>query len=448
MNYTSMLDAVIRAIKTVTQKNVTTCINSDMGTAIELWAAMYEDRPPWLSSKQGIISAGIPSAMCAELSRLSTCELITTASNPSVDDVYQQVVRNIRTITEYGCALGGVLIKPYEAETGIVTQTIRADRFFPLAFDSSGNMSEVVLVEQLHSGKRTFTRLEYYSLPDRTIYNLAFVSSNRESIGNPTSLDSVPQWAGLQDQSPLGDKLPFGYFKIPLANTIDMDSPLGISVFGRAAGLIREADKKYSNICWEYEAKQAAIHIAQNLLKRNDSGSFVYPGGKERLYRALEYNVGAMDKPLLDVFSPDIRAEQLFRGYQNQLKMIEFACGLAYGTISDPASVDRTATEVRSSKQRLYVTVTDIQTALEYALRNTVEAIASWMGGSADVSFEWGDSVMMDTETVAKQALLEIQSGVIDNVEYYKRVYGLDQASAETLANEIAARGVNYDPDA
>jgi A118 family predicted phage portal protein len=443
MTYRSMLEAVIKAISAATGKEVTTCISGDMSTAIELWAAMYEDRAPWLSGKQGIISAGIPAAISAELARLATCEMQTSADDPEIHDIYQQVIDNIRIAVEYGCALGGVLFKPYETERGdIVTQTIRADRFFPLAFDNSGNMSEVVLVEQLYAGKTIFTRLEYYSLPDKTVYNLAY-SKNRsaQGLGAQISLDSVPQWAGLQEQSSIGDKLPFGYFKIPLANTIDMDSPLGVSVFGRAAGLIKEADKQYSNICWEYEAKQTAVHIAQNLLKRNDSGSFVYPGGKERLYRALEYNVGAMDKPLLDTFSPDIRADDLYKGYQNQLKMIEFACGLAYGTISDPQAVDRTATEVRSSKQRLYVTVTDIQTALERALRDTAEAISAWKGKPApEVNFEWGDSIMVDSETLARQSLLELQAGIIDNVEYYKRVYGLDQAAAITLAKEIKSR--------
>ena len=47
---------------------------------------------------------------------------------------------------------------------------------------------------------------------------------------------------------------------------------MGVSVFGRAAGLIEEADRKYSNICWEYEAKQTAVHISQSLLARNDAG--------------------------------------------------------------------------------------------------------------------------------------------------------------------------------
>ena len=43
-----------------------------------------------------------------------------------------------------------------------------------------------------------------------------------------------------------------------------------------------------------------------------------YPGGKERLYRGVEYAAGAQDKPLLDVFSPAIRDTAYYNGWNQQ----------------------------------------------------------------------------------------------------------------------------------
>ena len=78
---------------------------------------------------------------------------------------------------------------------------------------------------------------------------------------------------------------------------------LGYPATDRAIGLIREADKRYGQINWEYESKETAIHIAESLLKyRQDLDKFEYPGGKERLYRSVEYNARCGDKPLLDAF--------------------------------------------------------------------------------------------------------------------------------------------------
>ena len=48
-------------------------------------------------------------------------------------------------------------------------------------------------------------------------------------------------------------------------------------------------------------------------------------------------------------------------GYNRIVQKIEFNCGLAYGTLSDPQVVDKTAEEIISSKQRSYATVKAIQ---------------------------------------------------------------------------------------
>lgn len=449
MTYTIMLQAVTRAINAALGKEITPCINTDMGLAIELWAAMYSDSPPWLSKCEGIESAGIPAGISAEVARLVTVEMEAKADNDAVDKVLQSLVADIRNPVEHGCALGGVLFKPYLSSGKIAMQYIRADRFFPLAFNSSGNISECVLVEQAYNSKNVYTRLEYYSLSEKRIYNLAYRNRNYAgavTLGSPISMEEYPAWADIEPETTLNaDKLPFGYLKIPTANNIDPDSPLGISVFARAASLIKQADKKYSNINWEYDAKQAAIHVASSLLKRNEStGNFEYPGGRERLYRTMEYNVGATDKPLLDSFSPDIRADPLYKGYQEQLKMIEFACGLAYGTISDPQIADKTATEIRSSKQRLYVTVSGIQKALENALNDTVAAIAYWLKQPIPaVTYSWDDSVITDSDAYQAKKLMEYTAGVIDAVRYHMDVYGMDEDAAVKLVEEMEGRKQN-----
>lgn len=90
------------------------------------------------------------------------------------------------------------------------------------------------------------------------------------------------------------------------------------------------------------------------------------------------------------------------------LKRVEFQCGLAYGTLSDPQNVDKTAEEIRSSKQRSYTTVKDLQRALGNALTDLVYSIsklldAQWNSGTAvsppgdcNVTFDFDDSIISD----------------------------------------------------
>ena len=57
-------------------------------------------------------------------------------------------------------------------------------------------------------------------------------------------LASVPEWSQLQEEITLNNsnRPLFSYFKIPQANAIDINSPLGVSCYAKASDLIKEAD--------------------------------------------------------------------------------------------------------------------------------------------------------------------------------------------------------------
>ena len=170
-----------------------------------------------------------------------------------------------------------------------------------------------------------------------------------------------------------------------------------------------------------------------------------YPGGNERLYRELEYNSGAVDKPLLDVFSPDIRDQSLFNGLNQQLRRIEFACNLAYGTLSDPNNTDKTAEEIRASKQRSYSFVASCQGALQDALEDYVSAIDFWStiynlapSGSYHTSYKWDDSIVVDTEKERQTDRADVAMGAMQLWEYRAKYYDEDSETAKRMVAQPA----------
>lgn len=373
MKFSKMLAAITQVLNQDSDTQVDVCMTSEMARRIELWTAMYEDNAPWVDRKK-VKSAQLPAAIASEVARLVTLEMkseITGGSSATyLNEQYQKkVLKSIRRYVEYGCAKGGLILKPYVTKTGLAIQYVQADCFFPLAFDDSGQIQQCVFTEQFRKGQKIYTRLEVHTLQGEQIRitNRAFVATNVYSLGSEIGVNAVDRWSELMPEAVLegADRLLFGYFKVPLANADDTGSPLGVSVYSRAVELIKEGDRRYSNICWEYEGTQLAVHVATSMLKYNrDLDKFEYPGGQDRLYRNVEYNTGATDKPFMDTFSPEIRDTALFNGFNNQLKLIEFACCLAYGTLSDPQNVDKTATEIKTSKQRSYTFVSDTQLAV------------------------------------------------------------------------------------
>lgn len=415
--------------------------DSQMVSRIELWSKMYEGTAPWNGAQ--VFSAGIASAVSAEIAKLMTIEakLSLEGSDLIEQQMKERIVRKLRQFSEYGLAKGSLIIKPIVSGNTLSTQFIQADKFFPVSYDSSGDITRCVLIEQIRRGKNVFTRFEIHTVKDGilTVENRAYRSSDDGTLGTRCSLAEVEEWSSFSESDSFSgtNKLPFGLFRCPLANQLG-DTPLGASVFSRAVEHIKEADRRYSDICWEYEAKQAAIHVAENMLKYDkENDRYIMPGGNDRLYRAMMYNTGATDRPLIEIYSPEIRSSAYFEGFNAQLRMIEFDCSLAYGTISDPNTVDKTATEIEASKQRSYTLVSDCQEAMESALKDWADGALFWLrlyglerSSEVELNIDWGDSILSNPQAEREEDRKDVSMGVMRPEEYRAKWYGeeLDEA--------------------
>lgn len=448
MKYSKMLEMIQKALSDSANTKIDFCMTSKMAHQIELWSMMFSDNAPWLNKTT--VSAGIPAAIAGEIARLTTLELKSEISGSNRADYLQKIYKKhilscLRNQTEFGCAKGGLIIKPFVSSVGLEVQFIQADAFFPISFDGNGRISQCIFLDEYRKGEKRYSRLEIHEMRGGKVYisNRCFVSTNDYSIGNEISVSSVERWAGLESECVLEGygQLPFGYFRVPIANAVENNSPLGVSVYSRSVDRIRIADKRYSQIDWEFDAKEAAVHVADSILKKNpETQKPEYPAGKERLYREFEYNVGAQDKPLLDAYSPDIRDQSYINGFNNQLRRIEFECNLAYGTLSDPNTVDKTAEEIRASKQRSYSFIADVQTALQTALEDAVAAMDFYCtayglapAGEYDISFSWDDSIIVDANKERESDRQDVAIGAMPLWEYRAKWYGETEEQAKEM---------------
>ncbi|MFR8076502.1 MAG: hypothetical protein ACLVAB_04815 [Faecalibacterium sp.] len=140
------------------------------------------------------------------------------------------------------------------------------------------------------------------------------------------------------------------------------------------------------------------------------------------------------------------------------LKRVEFQCGLAYGTLSDPQNVDKTAEEIRSSKQRSYTTVKDLQRALGNALTDLVYSIsklldAQWNSGAAvsppgdcNVTFDFDDSIISDPKERKQMYWGYVTAGKFPFWRYLVEFEGYSEDDAKAIAAEADAE--NRSPEA
>ena len=215
--------------------HIDTAISTYMQTAIDLWVDMY--------SADNNDDLKLPVAISSELARLVMAESkFSVSGSDEISIQFNEFIKNLRSQMGIACALGGMAFKPYLTEKGLKVNLIPANRFYPIAYDSDGNITSAVFVDIQSIGEYYYTRLEYHKLEKSqyTVINKCYKSLNSSYLGVP----------------------------------------------------------------W-----------------------------------------------------------------------IEFSVGLAYGTLSEPSEIEKTATEILTSKQRSYVFVSEIQQSLETALGDLVYAL-------------------------------------------------------------------------
>lgn len=409
---------VLRIGEVESKAGVKTIVDSEMAKAVELWGLMFEDRAPWLDEETE--SLNLAAGITSELARLVLIENKVEIAGEGaraefLRGEYQQMVARLRERLEIGLASGTLVFKPYVDGNRLAVDFVPGWRFYPTAKNSRGEITGAVFAEQVQKGKTWYTRLEEHRLTDEgyTITNRAYKSGYAGVLGAACALSEVDDWRELTESVTVQyadgsapEKPLFAVFRVPFANGVDVDSPLGVSVYSRAVGLIAQADAQYSRILWEYEASELAIDISEGAF-RSEDGKSSLPKRGQRLFRQLNILTGAAaDGDLYKVFSPAIRDESLFNGLDKLLKRIEFNCSLAYGTLSDPMSVEKTAEEIKQSKQRSFAAVKELQSALEVALRDLLWCMDFYCDlyrlcerGKWDVAFSWGDGISEDTES-------------------------------------------------
>lgn len=426
-------------LKQIVGKDIT--LSDKMIDAINEWKQMLNGQADWITDS--IVSLGIEEGICREFADCALVEMETSLSNERLDRIYQKNISNLNENIQEGLALGSFVLKPLgEAAAEFVS----ADKIIPISFGDDGKPNDIAFLTVKKVGDVDyFTRFErhYFINGNLTIENKCFHSQTSRDIGLPCSLESVEEWANI-DPGPVTypgmNRMDFGYYRNPIKNRID-GSACGVSVYESAVDLIRKADIQSARLDWEYESGERAIHVDNKALKQDKStGRFSMEKLKKRLYRGLNLEAGK-DQELLKEYSPEMRDEAFKRGLEEYKREIEFSVGLAYGDLSDVQEVAKTATEIKTSKNRKYNRVTAIQNNLYDCLEDFAAGLAfynSMLNSGYEFSCKFNDSILTDEETERNQDRADVSMGAMQLWEYRMKWYGETEKQARAAVQNPA----------
>ena len=235
----------------------------------------------------------------------------------------------------------------------------------------------------------------------------------------------------------------FQLYSPAIANNINMDNPLGISIYANAIDELKAVDVAYDAIDKEVRNGRMRVFV-QGEAMYYDKGKNkpVFNKDQDEFY-LLPEDAKNPDGTLITISAPTLRVEQLIENLKHQLNLLGSKCGLGDNAFySANGSIYTNTDQVISTNSKFYKTRAKHTTKLEPSLVAMVKALYYLETGKLidDVYIEFDDTIIHDKDKEWNRAMQLFNAGLIDRIEVYKQLYKLTEEEAIQFNNEMMAR--------
>ena len=428
-------------------------------------------------------------AICAELAGLiwnEQCE-ISVSQETGKDQLLDEFVHDVlmkngfwikmQEHIEQVLALGGGAIKVWyeekrDGDGNVIPNSgnIRlgfcmADQFVPTAWDNTQVTDGVFISRQAKDGYY-YTRLEWHKWDGLTywISNEAYRSEYKQNsakepqdiLGFRYPLSAV--YPFLDEQTPLQGLSTslFAYYRPAIANNLDDDSPLGVSIYANALSTLKALDICYDSFVQEFRLGRKRIIVPAQCLRTVQD-----PVTKEsrRFFDATDEAYVALKSDDTDALKIQDNTVSLRVGEHEQainalLSILCLQVGFSAGTFTfDRAQGLKTATEVISENSKTYKTIKSNQLQIKAAIDRVVDAIIQvaslydvhWNGTSIrtlsalgwETKVVFDDSILQDRQTNINEGILLATNGLMSKKRFLMEKLGYTEEEAVQELKEI-----------
>ena len=385
---------------------------------------------------------------------------------------------------EEGLALGGSALKTWveskHDENGneipetrkVLIGYAMADQFIPIAWDNA-KVTEGVFVSRIAKGGYYYTRLEWHRWNGLTyvITNELYRSEiqkgstaeSQDILGVRYPLAEIYPYLDEVTEVPVEESL-FTYWRTPIANNLDDNSPLGMSIYGNALETLHALDICYDSFVSEFRLGKKRIIVparAVRMVADPRTGEMKrYFDATDEVYEAL-----ASDTPddlKIQDNSVELRVEEHIAAINAFLSILCLQTGFSPGTFTfEPHTGLKTATEVVSENSKTYKTIKTLQNqirpAVEHLVRNIIDVailydmtdedgtpIASLAARGYNVNITFDDGVTQDRQTNLNEGVMLVGAGMLSKYTFLtdpKYGQGLTPEEAEAELARIKEEG-------
>lgn len=353
-------------------------------------------------------------------------------------------------LVEMAFALGtGAFVEYLDSDEEVLIDYIRADMIYPLSWDN-GDITECAfgstrvvdgkekIYLQIHRKGRAFTEEGEKTGENPDTYYIENKYIDAESGKEEEVPEGVEELVDTEYDRPL-----FQIIMPNICNNIDLDSPLGISVYANSISQLKGCDLIYDSYVNEFVLgrKRILVPISQAKRQMQEDGvsSPVFDPNDTVYYMLPEDRNSTQGITEVDM---TIRAQEHELGIQRSLDILSLKTGMGTGRYQFDSSGVKTATEVISDKSDLYQNRQKNAIVIETALTGLADAVAFLDGrNSIDATVDFDDSIIEDTSTTIDRNVQLVQAGLRSKLSAIMEINKCDEAAAKKELERIAEDG-------
>lgn len=417
--------------------------SQEMRDAIREWFSLFYAQEP--DEKEDPCQR-IPVEVVDKLTKAVFSEYTAAAEEGSFTASVLAGLQAVRNKTMQQAMIGGAAwLKPVIGRKGTVHfSVISRQSAIPLARDDMDRVCSLGTTERTVEGGAYYTLLERRTVDHLgylTIENKLYASRTSGTLGTEVPLGTLEKYAELKSvytyRKPVGS-LGLIPLRMPLENCVD-GSPDAVSVYAPAVGLIHNINRNEAQMNGEFERGESRIIVSSDLLARDASG-------KKRLRDNIFVGVDEAPEDIgVTIFSPTLREASFLARKTEYLRNVESIIGLQRGILCDVEAVERTATEITSSKGGYAITIGDLQQVWQGAVMESVrvcgvlgELYQVYHGPEIkpedEVHISFGDGVLYDRDKVNQEMMEQVQAGLLAPERYLSWYYDLPSETPEDRA--------------
>ena len=357
---------------------------------------------------------------------------VTTATKSAqriIDKVFDE--NNFRVsankLVELAFALGTGAFVEHKTKGGVLIDYVKADMIYPLAF-SNGVITECAFASRMMIYGEMHTYLNIHVLEDGkyVVYNKLYCEKTKKQAPLPQEIAEI-----FYTNS---DVALFQILTPNIANNICPDSPMGISVYANAIDVLEGIDLVYDSYQNEYRLgkKRIVVPLSMAKIEMEQQGE-ILPVFDDNDTEFYAFSGADPDNFSINEINMELRADSHETGLQRNIDLLSDLCGFGSSKYNYQTGRIKTATQIVSEQSDLFRNLKKHELLAEKVIKDLVRAVLFLASEDymQEITVNFDDSIIDDTETTITRALAEKQANIIDAAEYISRVYKLPRHLAE-----------------